>query len=49
MDDNSEFQKSKWTQKCVIKWELMFENYKDCLSKDKIILKSKQRFESDHH
>ena len=26
----------------------MFENYKDCLFSDKIILKSQQRFESDH-
>ena len=36
-------------QKCVIKRELMFENYKDCLFNDKIILKSQQRFKSDHH
>ena len=27
----------------------MFENYKDSLFKDKIILKSQQRFKSDHH
>ena len=27
----------------------MFENYKDCLFNDKIILKSKQRFRSDHY
>ena len=27
----------------------MFENYKDCLFNDKIILKSQQRFKSDHH
>ena len=27
----------------------MFENYKDCLSNDKIILKSQQRFKSGHH
>ena len=27
----------------------MFENYKDCLSKDKIISKSQKRFKSDHH
>ena len=27
----------------------MFENYKDSLFNDKIILKSKQRFKSDHH
>ena len=27
----------------------MFENYTDCLFKDKIILKSQQRFKSDCH
>ena len=27
----------------------MFENYKDCLFNNKIILKSQQRFKSDHH
>ena len=49
MDDNSEVKKSKGTKKCIIKRELMFENYKDCLFNDKIILKSQQRFKSDHH
>ena len=27
----------------------MFENYIGCLRNDKIILKSEQRFKSDHH
>ena len=27
----------------------MFENYADCLFNDKIILKSQQRYFSDHH
>ena len=49
MDDNSEVKKSKGTKKCIIKPELMFENYKDCLFNDKIILKSQQKFKSDHH
>ena len=48
-DDNSETKKSKGTKKFVIKRELMFENYKDCLFNDKIILKSQQRFKSNHH
>ena len=48
-DDNSEHKKSKGTKMCVIKRELMFKNYKDCQSNDKIILKSQQRFKSDHH
>ena len=44
-----EHKKAKGTKKCVIKRELMFENYKDSLFNDKIILKSQQRFKSDHH
>ena len=49
MDDDSEVKKSKGTKKCVIKRGIMFENYTDCLFNDKIILKSQQRFKSDHH
>ena len=49
MDDNSEVKKSKGTKKCVIKQELMFENYKDCLLNNKVILKLQQIFKSDHH
>ena len=41
--------KAKGTKKCVIKRQLMFENYTDSLFNDKIILKSQQRFKSDHH
>ena len=40
MNDNSEVKESKGTKKCVIKQELMFENYTDCLFNNKIILKS---------
>ena len=49
MDDNSEVKKSKGTKNCVIKRRLMFENYKDSLFKNKTIVKSQQRFKSDHH
>ena len=49
MEDGSEHKKAKGTKKCVIKRELMFENYKDSLFNDEIILKSQQRFKSDHH
>ena len=49
MDDNSEKKKPKGTKKCVINRTLMVENYTDCLFNDKIILKSQQRFKSDHH
>ena len=48
MDDGSE-KKAKGTKNCVIKRELMFENYKDCLFNGEVILKSQQRFKSDHH
>ena len=49
MDDNGEVKKSKGTKKCVIKRELMFENYKDCLFNGEAILKSQKRLKSDHH
>ena len=41
--------KAKGTKKCIIKRGLMFENYKESLFINKIILKSQQRFKSDHH
>ena len=37
IEDNSEHKKAKGTNKCVIKRELMFENYKDSLFNNKII------------
>ena len=40
MDEDSEIKESKETKKCVIKQELMFENYTDCLLNHKITLKS---------
>ena len=39
MDDNSEVKKSKETKRYVIKRKLIFENYKDCLLNNKVILK----------
>ena len=47
-DDDGEEKKAKVTKKCIIKCELMFKNYKDCLFNSQIILKSQQRFKSDH-
>ena len=41
--------KVKGIKKCVTKRRIMFENYKDSLFNDKIILKSQQTFKSDHH
>ena len=49
VEDGSEHKKAKGTKKCVVKRELMFENYNDSLFNDKIILQSQQRFKSDHH
>ena len=48
-DDDDEEKKSKGTKKCIIKCELIFKNFKDCLFNDEVILKSQQRFKSDHH
>ena len=48
MDDDKEKKKAKWMKKCVIKRRLMFENYKDSLFNNKTILKSQQRFKSNH-
>ena len=49
MDDDSEVKKAKATKKCVIKRDLIFKNYKNCLFNCEVILKSHQRFRSDHH
>ena len=43
MDDDSEKKKAKG------KHRLMFENYKDSLFNNRIMLKSQLRFKSDHH
>ena len=32
-----------------MKWRLMVKNYKACLFNNKIILRSQQRFKSDHY
>ena len=47
MDGDSEHKKAKGTNECVIKRRLKFNNYKDCLFKNKIILKSQQKFKSE--
>ena len=41
--------KVKGTKRCVTKRELMFEIYEDSLLNDKIVVKSQQRFRSNHH
>ena len=49
MRDDSEVKKAKRAKNYVIKRQLMFENYKDCLFNGEAILRSQQRFKSDHH
>ena len=48
-DDFKEDKKAKGTKKCVIKRELKFNNYRDCLLNDKVVLKSQQRLKSERH
>ena len=49
LDDDTEMKKAKGMKKCIVKRELMFENYKDALFNDKIIIRSQQRFRSYNH
>ena len=49
MDDGGNDKKDKGTKKCVIKQRLKFNNYKDCLLNNEIILKSQQRSKSERH
>ena len=48
-DENKEAKQAKCAKKCVIKNDLKFDNYKDSVLKNKIILRSQERFRSDHH
>ena len=41
--------KAKGTKKCVIKRMIKFNDYKNCLLKDKVLLKSQQRLISKKH
>ena len=43
-DDCKEDKKAKGTKKCLIKRMIKFNDYKNCLLKDEVILKSQQRF-----
>ena len=46
-EDHNDVKKTKGTKKCVIKRILKFNDYKNCLLNNKIILKSQQRFTSE--
>ena len=49
MDDGESNKKAKRTKKCVIKRGLKFNDYKDYLLHNEIVLKSQQRFKSERH
>ena len=48
-EDCKEDKKAKGTKKCVIKRMIKFNDYKNCLLKDEVLLKSQQRFISKKH
>ena len=48
-DDCKEDKKAKGTKKCVIKRRLKFNDYKDYLLNNEVILKSQQRFKCERH
>ena len=49
MDDGRNDKKAKGTKRCVIKRRLKFNDYKGCLSNNKMVLKSQERFKSERH
>ena len=49
MDDGESDKNAKGTKKCVIRRRLKFNDYKDCLLNNEIILKSQQRFKRERH
>ena len=49
LDDDTEKKKAKGTKKCIIKRELMFQNYKDSLFNDEVTIRSQQTFRSYNH
>ena len=49
IDQESKHKKAKGTKECVINRRLQFNNYKDGLLNNKILIKSQQRFKSEKH
>ena len=49
LDDDTEEKKAIDTKKCIVKREITFKNYMDSLFNDEVLVKSQQRFRSDHH
>ena len=48
-EDGSHHEKAKGTKKCVIKQNLMFQNYKDYLFNNKTVYRSQKRFKCYNH
>ena len=48
-DNNKKEKKEKGTKKCVIKKDLILEDYKRSLLKNETIRRLQLRFRSDHH
>ena len=46
---DTKHKKAKGTKKCIIKRELMFQNYKESLFNNEVIIRSQQRFRSYNH
>ena len=49
MNDHNSYKNAKGTKTCVIKRILKFNDYKDFLLKNEIILKSQQVFKNEAH
>ena len=48
-DDFEGKKRNKGVKKCVVKTELKFHYYKNCLFSNNVILKSQQKFKSELH
>ena len=48
-DNDKVDKKAKGTKKCALNKMIKFDDYKNCLLNDKILLKSQQRFISNKH
>ena len=49
LDDDVEKKKAKGTKKFVVERGIIFKNYIDSLFNNEIIIRSQQRFKSNHH
>ena len=49
INDGGSDKKAKGTNECVIKRRLKFNDYKDCLLNNEIIVKTQQRFKGERH